>query len=32
MAAVLFMWVTLPIFGAAAYIPAIVLERPLFVR
>lgn len=31
-AAVLFMWSTLPAFGAAAYIPAIVLERPLFTR
>ena len=31
-AAVLFMWVTLPAFGAAAYVPAIVLERPLFIR
>ncbi|CAL8464553.1 g4088 [Coccomyxa elongata] len=30
--AVLFMWSTLPAFGAAAYIPAIVLERPLFTR
>lgn len=30
--AVLFMWTTLPAFGAAAYIPAIVLERSLFVR
>lgn len=30
--AVLFMWVCLPAFGAASYIPAIVLERPLFVR
>lgn len=31
-AAVLFMWVCLPAFGAASYVPAIVLERPLFVR
>jgi len=31
-AAVLFMWSTLPAFGAAAYVPAIVLERPLFTR
>lgn len=31
-AAVLFMWVTLPAFGAASYVPAIVLERSLFVR
>jgi hypothetical protein len=30
--AVLFMWVCLPAFGAASYVPAIVLERPLFVR
>ena len=30
--AVLFMWCTLPGFGAAAYIPSIVLERPLFTR
>ncbi|WPT13876.1 ABC transporter G family member 34 [Picochlorum sp. SENEW3] len=28
-AAVLFMWCTLPAFGAASYVPAIVLERPL---
>lgn len=26
------MWCTLPAFGAASYVPAIVLERPLFVR
>jgi hypothetical protein len=31
-AAVLFMWVTLPAYGAAAYVPALVLERPLFTR
>lgn len=31
-AAVLFMWCTLPAYGAAAYVPAIVVERPLFVR
>lgn len=31
-AAVLFMWCTLPAFGAASYVPAIVLERPLFIR
>lgn len=31
-AAVLFMWTTLPAFGAASYVPAIVLERPLFTR
>lgn len=30
--AVLFMWCTLPAFGAASYVPAIVLERPLFIR
>jgi ATP-binding cassette, subfamily G (WHITE), member 2 len=30
--AVLFMWCILPAFGAASYVPAIVLERPLFVR
>ncbi|MEW5308615.1 MAG: hypothetical protein WDW38_000559 [Sanguina aurantia] len=30
--AVLYMWVTLPAFGAAAYIPSLVLERSLFVR
>jgi ATP-binding cassette subfamily G (WHITE) protein 2 len=29
---ILFMWVNLPAFGAASYIPAIVLERALFVR
>lgn len=28
----LFMWVVLPAYGAASYVPAIVLERPLFVR
>ena len=28
----LFIWQLLPAFGAASYIPAIVLERPLFVR
>jgi len=32
LAAVGFMWVTLPAYGAAAYIPSIVMERPLFVR
>lgn len=26
------MWVTLPAYGAAAYVPALVLERPLFTR
>ncbi|GFR47309.1 hypothetical protein Agub_g8996 [Astrephomene gubernaculifera] len=31
-AAVLFMWCTMPAFGAAAYVPALVLERGLFVR
>ena len=31
-AAVLFMWTTLPAFGAASYVPAIVMERALFVR
>ncbi|KAL4428045.1 hypothetical protein ABPG75_002134 [Micractinium tetrahymenae] len=31
-AAMLFMWVVLPAYGAASYVPAIVLERPLFVR
>eukprot|EP00195_Chlamydomonas_chlamydogama_P009759 CAMPEP_0202901782 /NCGR_PEP_ID=MMETSP1392-20130828/14649_1 /ASSEMBLY_ACC=CAM_ASM_000868 /TAXON_ID=225041 /ORGANISM="Chlamydomonas chlamydogama, Strain SAG 11-48b" /LENGTH=615 /DNA_ID=CAMNT_0049588397 /DNA_START=85 /DNA_END=1932 /DNA_ORIENTATION=+ len=30
--AVLFMWVTLPAFGAAAYVPSLVLERNLFTR
>eukprot|EP00884_Botryococcus_braunii_P006507 jgi/Botrbrau1/15858/Bobra.40_1s0042.1 len=30
--AVLFMWSTLPAFGAASYVPAIVLERPVFTR
>ena len=30
--AMLFMWVVLPAFGAASYVPAIVLERALFVR
>lgn len=29
---VLVMWCTLPAYGAAAYVPAIVLERPLFTR
>ncbi|GLC33334.1 hypothetical protein PLESTB_000344800 [Pleodorina starrii] len=31
-AAVLFMWCTMPAFGAAAYVPALVLERGLFTR
>lgn len=31
-ASVLFMWTLLPAFGAASYVPAIVLERALFVR
>lgn len=30
--AVLFMWCTMPAFGAAAYVPSLVLERGLFVR
>lgn len=28
----LFLWVTLPAYGSCAYTPAIVLERPVFVR
>ncbi|WIA12825.1 hypothetical protein OEZ85_006453 [Tetradesmus obliquus] len=32
MAAVLFMWITMPAFGAAAYVPSLVLERNLFAR
>ncbi|KAK9804269.1 hypothetical protein WJX72_004137 [[Myrmecia] bisecta] len=31
-AGVLFLWITLPAYGAAAFVPAIVLERPVFVR
>eukprot|EP01025_Chloroclados_australasicus_P023816 TRINITY_DN2402_c0_g1_i2.p1 TRINITY_DN2402_c0_g1~~TRINITY_DN2402_c0_g1_i2.p1 ORF type:complete len:652 (-),score=93.43 TRINITY_DN2402_c0_g1_i2:504-2429(-) len=31
-AAILFMWNALPAFGAAAYVPAIALERSLYVR
>lgn len=31
-AAVCYMWCTLPAFGASAYVPSIVMERPLFVR
>ena len=31
-ASVLFMWTLLPAFGAASYVPAIVMERALFVR
>ncbi|KAG2482622.1 hypothetical protein HYH03_018464 [Edaphochlamys debaryana] len=31
-AAVMFMWCTLPAFGASAYVPALVLERGLFTR
>lgn len=31
-AGVLFMWSTLPAFGAASYVPSIVLERALFIR
>eukprot|EP00892_Ulva_mutabilis_P005857 jgi/Ulvmu1/3643/UM017_0057.1 len=30
--AVLFMWSTLPAFGAASYVPALTLEKPLYVR
>jgi hypothetical protein len=30
--AMLFMWTTLPAFGAAAYVPQIVMERSLFMR
>ncbi|KAL6760323.1 P-loop containing nucleoside triphosphate hydrolase protein [Haematococcus lacustris] len=30
--AVLFMWTVLPAFGAASYVPSLVLERNLFVR
>ena len=30
--AMLFMWTVLPAFGAASYVPSIVLERPLFLR
>ncbi|KAF6250828.1 P-loop containing nucleoside triphosphate hydrolase protein [Scenedesmus sp. NREL 46B-D3] len=32
MAAVLFMWITMPAFGAAAYVPSLVLERNLYAR
>ena len=32
LAAVLFLWTILPGYAAAAFIPTIVLERPLFVR
>lgn len=31
-AAVIFMWVVFPSFGAAVYTPILVLERPLFYR
>lgn len=31
-AAVLFMWCMIPAFGAAAFVPSLVLERRLFVR
>lgn len=31
-AAVLFIWTTIPAFGAAAFVPSLVLERRLFVR
>uniref|UniRef100_A0A7S0ULM3 ABC transporter domain-containing protein n=1 Tax=Polytomella parva TaxID=51329 RepID=A0A7S0ULM3_9CHLO len=30
--AILFMWVVMPAFGAAAYVPSLVLERNLFTR
>lgn len=30
--ALLYMWAMLPAFSAAAYVPSLVLERPLFVR
>ena len=30
--AMLFMWTTLPAFGAASYVPQIVMERSLFMR
>jgi hypothetical protein len=30
--AVLFLWTILPGYAAASYMPAIVLERPLYVR
>lgn len=30
--AALFMWIILPAFGAMAYTPTLVLERPLFIR
>ena len=32
LAAVLFLWTILPGYAATAFIPTIVLERPLFVR
>ena len=32
LAAVLFLWTILPAYAATAFIPTIVLERPLFVR
>ena len=32
MAAVLFMWCVMPAYGAAGYVPALVLERTLYVR
>lgn len=32
LAAVLFMWCTLPAYGAAAYVPSIIAERPVFIR
>ncbi|KIZ07852.1 hypothetical protein MNEG_0105 [Monoraphidium neglectum] len=31
-AALLFMWCTIPAFGAATFVPSLVMERPLFVR
>ncbi len=31
-AAILFMWSVMPAFGAAAYVPALSLERGLYVR
>lgn len=30
--AVLFMWCSMPAFGAASYVPALALEKPLYVR
>lgn len=31
-AAVLYLWTALPAFGAGAFIPALFLERPLYIR